>query len=69
MPKGRQQGVEARTPSRDCPEGEPAVDENGVDLTLVRYTLNLTPSERLLTVEKFMNALATVHPKSPRGWK
>jgi hypothetical protein len=35
-------------------------DENGVDLSLVRYTLTLTPTERLKAVENFMNALATV---------
>jgi len=44
-----------REPARD-------VDENGVDLTLVRYTLSLTPTQRLRAVEKFMNALATVRP-------
>ena len=36
------------------------VDENGVDLTLVRYSLSLTPTERLKSVENFMNAMATV---------
>jgi hypothetical protein len=36
------------------------VDENGVDLTLVRYSLALTPTERLKSVENFMKAMATV---------
>jgi hypothetical protein len=40
--------------------GLPDVDENGVDLTLVRYTLSLTPSERLKALENFMNAMTTL---------
>ena len=39
-------------------------DENGVDLTLVRYTLSLTPTERLKAVENFMNVMASVRPAS-----
>jgi hypothetical protein len=42
-------------------EAAPAdFDENGVDLTLIRYTLSLTPTERLRSVENFMNAMSTV---------
>lgn len=37
-------------------------DEQGVDLTLVRYTLGLTPTERLKALENFMNAMASVKP-------
>jgi hypothetical protein len=39
---------------------EPQTDEQGVDLTLVRYTLGLTPTERLLALESYMNTMATV---------
>ncbi len=39
---------------------EELYDENGVDLSLVRYTLGLTPTERLKAIENFMNAIATV---------
>jgi hypothetical protein len=35
-------------------------DENGVDLTLIRYSLSLTVTERLKSVEKFMRAMSTV---------
>lgn len=35
-------------------------DENGVDLTLVRYSLALSPTERLKSLENFMNAMTTV---------
>lgn len=41
-------------------------DENGVDITLVRYTLGLTPNERLKAVENFMRVMATVRrPAAP----
>lgn len=40
-------------------------DDQGVDLTLVRYTLALTPTERLKALENFMNAMASVRP-APR---
>jgi len=41
---------------------EPEYDENGVDLSLVRYSLSLTPTQRLQAVENFMNAMASVRP-------
>jgi hypothetical protein len=40
-------------------------DENGVDLTLIRHSLSLTPTERLKSVENFMNAMATVRRVRP----
>lgn len=45
---------------------EERVDEQGVDLTLVRYTLSLTPTERLKALD-FMNAMASVRPSCGRG--
>jgi hypothetical protein len=48
---------------------ERTYDENGVDLTLVRYTLGLSPTARLVTLEKFMNALASARPLAPRERK
>jgi hypothetical protein len=44
---------------------EPDYDENGVDLSLVRYSLSLTPTERLKAVENFMNAMASVRTAPP----
>lgn len=40
-------------------------DENGVDLSLVRYSLSLTPTQRLKAVENFMNAVASVRTAPP----
>jgi hypothetical protein len=51
----------------DAPK--PEYDENGVDLSLVRYSLSLTPTQRLKAVENFMNAMASVRtvPPLPAG--
>jgi hypothetical protein len=44
---------------------KPDYDENGVDLSLVRYSLSLTPTQRLKAVENFMNAMASVRTAPP----
>jgi hypothetical protein len=36
---------------------QPEYDENGVDLTLIRWMLDMTPAERLATLQSFANAL------------
>ncbi len=46
------------------PNALPALDENGVDLTLVRYSLSLTPTERLQAAENFMRVMSTVRRPS-----
>ena len=43
----------------------PDYDANGVDLSLVRYTLSLTPTQRLKALENFMNAMTSVRPAPP----
>jgi len=45
---------------------EPDHNENGVDLSLIRYTLSLTPTQRLKAVENFLNAMASVRSAAPR---
>jgi hypothetical protein len=45
----------------------PDHDENGVDLTLIRHSLSLTPTERLKAVENFMNAMAFGAARFPSG--
>jgi hypothetical protein len=44
---------------------QPDYDENGVDLSLVRYSLSLTPTQRLKALENFMNAMASVRTAPP----
>lgn len=44
-----------------------AYDENGVDRSLIRWSLTQTPTERVMGVEETLNALATVRRiSSPR---
>ncbi len=38
-------------PSNDAPDAASAYDERGVDRTLVRWMLSLTPSERLQSMQ------------------
>ncbi len=35
----------------------PEYDENGVDLTLIRWMMAMTPAERLETLQSFANAV------------
>lgn len=51
---------------RDEQDDRERFDDQGIDLTLVRYTLGLTPTERLKALENFMNAMASVRPVDPR---
>ena len=48
-----------------APAAKPDYDENGVDLSLVRYSLSLSPTQRLKAVENFMNAMASVRSVAP----
>jgi hypothetical protein len=42
-----------------------AYDENGVDRSLIRWSLSLTPTERVMAVEETLNALATMRRITP----
>jgi hypothetical protein len=46
-----------RSPKRIPPAGLPERSEDGVDLTLIRWMLSLTPAERLRAAEDFANSL------------
>lgn len=41
-------------------DDEPTVDENGVDLTLVRMYLDLTPRQRLESLVNYVNTITRV---------
>ncbi len=51
------------SPTNDRPlapdESSPVTDDQGVDLTLIRHTLRMTPTERLRALESYMNTFAT----------
>jgi hypothetical protein len=42
-------------------EDEPAYSEDGIDLTLVRWMLSLTPEERLDLLQDNLNAVLEIH--------
>ena len=44
----------------------PDCSENGVDLTLIRWMLSLTPAERLAFLQQRTNDLATI--RALNGW-
>lgn len=44
---------------------EEAYDENGVDRSLIRSNLRLTPSERLANLESFLQDVAQVRRVTP----
>lgn len=56
---GREEAAPAAP--QECADGVeeeqlPAYSEDGVDLTLIRWMLSLTPAERLDTLQQFVNA-------------
>lgn len=60
-PAGRSSAV----PLESGPDGLPVQDENGVDLTLIRAMLALTPLERLQQAEAWMRQLSEARPVAP----
>lgn len=65
-----------RRPPSSCPSDQAidaeldarfreAYDANGVDRSLIRWHLSLTPTERVRAVEETLNALATVRRIEP----
>jgi FMN-dependent NADH-azoreductase len=42
-----------------------AYDDNGVDRSLIRWSLSLSPTQRVMAVEESLNALATVRRIDP----
>lgn len=51
--------VEERVPKKDKFYGEQ--DEHGVDVSLLRYMLQLSPLERLKVMEKHAGDMAALH--------
>jgi len=44
----------------DGPAVDPDIDENGVDRAQIRGMLQLTPEERLLRVEEFIDSMIAI---------
>lgn len=61
-----QEGLERDDVERELEQRfRDAYDENGVDRSLIRYSLSLSPTERVRAVEETLNALATVRRVTP----
>jgi hypothetical protein len=43
---------------------EPVDSEDGVDLTLIRWMLSLTPAERLQVLQNFLNAVLRIRARN-----
>jgi hypothetical protein len=48
------------------PSDQQLYDENGVDITLIRWMLSLTPSERLQVLQQNVRSLARLRNESSR---
>jgi len=46
----------------------PDYSEDGVDLTLIRWMLSLTPLERLQVLQQHLNAIAKIRDANPDLW-
>lgn len=53
------------TPLQDDPETEPTHDESGVDLTLIRWMLSMTPAERLQTLQHTARSILRIRGDYP----
>lgn len=56
----------ALEPDEQCAPDEPAYSPEGVDLTLIRWMLSLTPAERLDVLEDFVGFVAEVRARNPQ---
>jgi len=51
--------------SRDNDDSDrPAYSQDGVDLTLIRWMLSLTPAERLATLQQYVDSLLSVRARN-----
>jgi hypothetical protein len=48
------------------PETEPEYSEDGVDLSLIRWMLSLTPAERLQFLQRQVNAIQAIRKLNAR---
>lgn len=46
-----------RSTATQTSEEPPAYNDEGVDLTLIRWTLSMTPAERLQTLQDFIDSI------------
>ena len=61
------QSVERPVRATECPStaDRPTHSEDGVDLTLIRWMLSLTPLERLQVLQQHLNAIVRLRDANP----
>ena len=45
----------------------PEYSDDGVDLTLIRWMLSLTPAERLQFLQQFVNSILEIRERNPQA--
>ena len=55
----------AASPNESSPD-LPAYSPDGVDLTLIRWMLSLTPAERLQVLQQFVQSVLELRARNPR---
>jgi hypothetical protein len=53
-------------PDPDAPTDLPAFSDDGVDLTLIRWMLSLTPAERLDVLQRYAEGIVSVRNANER---
>jgi len=51
-------------PRDSADSNRPAYSEDGVDLTLIRWMLSLSPAERLATLQQYVDSLLSVRARN-----
>jgi|HubBroStandDraft_1064217.scaffolds.fasta_scaffold12560_9 hypothetical protein len=53
-------------PAELCAQDEQAYSPDGVDLTMIRWMLSLTPTERLRVLQRFVNSVRKIRARNTR---
>jgi hypothetical protein len=61
----KQSGQEDRVQEAIGSPGRPTHSEDGVDLTMIRWMLSLTPAERLQVLQQFVRSVQRVRNDNP----
>jgi hypothetical protein len=61
------QRIQERYPLFMTPAEQPEYSEDGVDLTLIRWMLSLTPAERLSFAQKHINRILKIRALNDRA--
>lgn len=54
-------------PDEQCALNEPAYSPDGVDLTLIRWMLSLTPAERLDVLQGYVDSVMEIRARNSKA--